>query len=89
MDPEEQELLNDYRYRNYSSVIEKALRNFESSSEWADLISSLGKLNKKEDDTVVPEHSDDHCDPQVEDIWARSGCARLCCCLARAPSWDT
>ncbi|KAM4701432.1 protein DOP1B [Discoglossus pictus] len=46
MDPEEQELLADYRYRNYSSVIEKALRNFESSSEWADLISSLGKLNK-------------------------------------------
>ncbi|KAL1787839.1 dopey-2 isoform X1 [Sigmodon hispidus] len=46
MDLEEQELLNDYRYRSYSSVIEKALRNFESSSEWADLISSLGKLNK-------------------------------------------
>uniref|UniRef100_A0A1A8CSR2 Dopey family member 2 n=1 Tax=Nothobranchius kadleci TaxID=1051664 RepID=A0A1A8CSR2_NOTKA len=46
MDPEEVELLNDYRYRNYASVIEKALRNFESSSEWADLISSLGKLNK-------------------------------------------
>ncbi|KAJ8388524.1 hypothetical protein AAFF_G00132380 [Aldrovandia affinis] len=46
MDPEEQELLNDYRYRGYSAVIEKALRNFESSSEWADLISSLGKLNK-------------------------------------------
>ncbi|XP_074550319.1 protein DOP1B [Halichoeres trimaculatus] len=46
MDPEEAELLNDYRYRNYASVIEKALRNFESSSEWADLISSLGKLNK-------------------------------------------
>ncbi|XP_044526206.1 protein dopey-2 [Gracilinanus agilis] len=46
MDPEEQELFSDYRYRNYSSVIEKALRNFESSSEWADLISSLGRLNK-------------------------------------------
>lgn len=46
MDPEEQELVGDYRYRNYSSSIEKALRNFESSSEWADLISSLGKLNK-------------------------------------------
>ncbi|XP_072471021.1 protein DOP1B isoform X2 [Notamacropus eugenii] len=46
MDPEEQELLGDYRYRNYSSAIEKALRNFESSSEWADLISSLGRLNK-------------------------------------------
>uniref|UniRef100_A0A3Q2PRF8 DOP1 leucine zipper like protein B n=1 Tax=Fundulus heteroclitus TaxID=8078 RepID=A0A3Q2PRF8_FUNHE len=46
MDPEEAELQNDYRYRNYAAVIEKALRNFESSSEWADLISSLGKLNK-------------------------------------------
>ncbi|XP_048879071.1 protein dopey-2 isoform X1 [Brienomyrus brachyistius] len=46
MDPEEQELQNDYRYRSYSAVIEKALRNFESSSEWADLISSLGKLIK-------------------------------------------
>ncbi|KAJ7320563.1 hypothetical protein JRQ81_020074, partial [Phrynocephalus forsythii] len=46
MDPEEQDLLGDYRYRNYSSAIDKALRNFESSSEWADLISSLGKLNK-------------------------------------------
>lgn len=46
MEPEEQELLHDYRYKNYSSGIEKALRNFESSSEWADLISSLGKLNK-------------------------------------------
>ncbi|XP_066474998.1 protein dopey-2 [Tiliqua scincoides] len=46
MDPEEQELLGDYRYRNYSSAVDKALRNFESSSEWADLISSLGKLNK-------------------------------------------
>lgn len=46
MDPEEQELQNDYRYRHYEGVIEKALRNFESSSEWADLISSLGKLNK-------------------------------------------
>ncbi|XP_053295219.1 protein dopey-2 [Pleuronectes platessa] len=46
MDPEELELQNDYRYRSYTGVIEKALRNFESSSEWADLISSLGKLNK-------------------------------------------
>ncbi|XP_034417506.1 protein dopey-2 isoform X2 [Cyclopterus lumpus] len=46
MDPEELELQSDYRYRSYAAVIEKALRNFESSSEWADLISSLGKLNK-------------------------------------------
>uniref|UniRef100_A0AAV2JWV7 Dopey N-terminal domain-containing protein n=1 Tax=Knipowitschia caucasica TaxID=637954 RepID=A0AAV2JWV7_KNICA len=35
-------------YADFSvgQVIEKALRNFESSTEWADLISSLGKLNK-------------------------------------------
>lgn len=46
MDPEELNLINDYRYRSYSSTIDKALKNFESSSEWADLISSLGKLNK-------------------------------------------
>ncbi|XP_012586331.1 PREDICTED: protein dopey-2 [Condylura cristata] len=46
MDPEEKKLLHDYRYKSYSSGIEKALKNFESSSEWADLISSLGKLNK-------------------------------------------
>ncbi|XP_059895232.1 protein dopey-2 isoform X2 [Gadus macrocephalus] len=46
MDPEEADLQNDYRYRSYGVVIEKALRSFESSSEWADLISSLGKLNK-------------------------------------------
>lgn len=52
MDPEELELQNDYRYRNYAAVIEKALRNFESSSEWADLISSLGKLIKVCSDAV-------------------------------------
>lgn len=52
MDPEEVELQNDYRYRNYAAVIEKALRNFESSSEWADLISSLGKLIKVCNDAI-------------------------------------
>ncbi|XP_067897247.1 protein dopey-2 isoform X2 [Heterodontus francisci] len=46
MDQEELNLINDYRYRSYSATIDKALKNFESSSEWADLISSLGKLNK-------------------------------------------
>uniref|UniRef100_A0A4W3K3C2 DOP1 leucine zipper like protein B n=1 Tax=Callorhinchus milii TaxID=7868 RepID=A0A4W3K3C2_CALMI len=46
MDQEELDLINDYRYRNYAATIDKALKNFESSSEWADLISSLGKLNK-------------------------------------------
>lgn len=46
MDPEEQELLSDYRYRNYSSVIEKALRNFESSSEWGRISYLLGEAQQ-------------------------------------------
>ncbi len=43
---EECELLGDSKYRAYISQVEKALKNFESTSEWADLISALGKLNK-------------------------------------------
>ncbi|CAF0777344.1 unnamed protein product [Brachionus calyciflorus] len=39
-------LQSDSKYKNYVSSIEKSLKNFESSSEWADLISSLGKLKK-------------------------------------------
>jgi hypothetical protein len=39
-------LNNDSKYKAYSSSIEKALKNFESSTEWADLIASLGKLKK-------------------------------------------
>ena len=43
---EECELLGDSKYRAYISQVEKALKSFESTSEWADLISALGKLNK-------------------------------------------
>ena len=43
---EEINLLSDSRYKNYVTSIEKCLKNFESSTEWADLISSLGKLKK-------------------------------------------
>ena len=43
---EECELLNDSKYRSYITQIEKALKSFDSTSEWADLISALGKLNK-------------------------------------------
>ncbi|XP_077875799.1 protein DOP1A isoform X7 [Ictidomys tridecemlineatus] len=46
MNTEEVELLSDSKYRNYVAAIDKALKNFEYSSEWADLISALGKLNK-------------------------------------------
>ncbi|XP_075779932.1 protein DOP1A isoform X2 [Pelodiscus sinensis] len=46
MNTEEVELLSDSKYRNYVAAVDKALKNFEYSSEWADLISALGKLNK-------------------------------------------
>ncbi|XP_075859272.1 protein DOP1A isoform X5 [Microcebus murinus] len=46
MNTEELELSSDSKYRNYVAAIDKALKNFEYSSEWADLISALGKLNK-------------------------------------------
>uniref|UniRef100_A0A1A9UIY9 Uncharacterized protein n=1 Tax=Glossina austeni TaxID=7395 RepID=A0A1A9UIY9_GLOAU len=43
---EEKRLMTEARYRTYMSNIDKALKNFEYSSEWADLISALGKLSK-------------------------------------------
>lgn len=50
MDKEKMSSLDDAhlqpKYRQYVSAIDKVLKSFESSSEWADLISALGKLNK-------------------------------------------
>ncbi|XP_076054821.1 protein DOP1A isoform X3 [Oratosquilla oratoria] len=43
---EEYELLGDPKYRGFVAAVDKTLRNFENTSEWADLISTLGKLNK-------------------------------------------
>ncbi|XP_058838308.1 protein dopey-1 homolog isoform X2 [Topomyia yanbarensis] len=43
---EEYDLMKQSKYRVYMSNIDKTLKNFEYSSEWADLISALGKLNK-------------------------------------------
>ena len=43
---EESQLLADSKYRAYVANTEKALKGFESTSEWADLISTLAKLNK-------------------------------------------
>lgn len=42
----EYELMKDSKYRMYVAAVDKALKNFEYTSEWADLISALGKLNK-------------------------------------------
>lgn len=43
---EEYELMKDSKYRVYVTAVDKVLKNFEYTSEWADLISALGKLNK-------------------------------------------
>ncbi len=43
---EEYELLGDSKYRSYMSLVDKALRAFEYTTEWPDLIAALGKLNK-------------------------------------------
>ncbi|XP_070151430.1 protein DOP1 homolog isoform X2 [Polyergus mexicanus] len=43
---EEYELMKDSKYRVYVNAVDKALKSFEYTSEWADLISALGKLNK-------------------------------------------
>ncbi|KAL1518230.1 hypothetical protein ABEB36_001886 [Hypothenemus hampei] len=43
---EEYDLMKDSKYRMYVAAVDKALKNFEYTAEWADLISALGKLNK-------------------------------------------
>ena len=43
---EEFDLLGDSKYRSYMTQIDRALKGFESTSEWADLIAALTKLNK-------------------------------------------
>uniref|UniRef100_A0A914HFY8 Dopey N-terminal domain-containing protein n=1 Tax=Globodera rostochiensis TaxID=31243 RepID=A0A914HFY8_GLORO len=37
---------NTSKYRAYASAVDKALKSFESTTEWADLIAALGKLGK-------------------------------------------
>ena len=43
---EELNYLSDGKFKQYGTAVDKALKSFEYSSEWADLISCLGKLNK-------------------------------------------
>ncbi|XP_065649698.1 protein dopey-1 isoform X2 [Hydra vulgaris] len=43
---DEAKLSSDPKYKQFIAAIDKALKTFEYSSEWADLISCLGKLNK-------------------------------------------
>lgn len=50
---EEYELMKDSKYRMYVAAVDKALKNFDYTSEWADLISALGKLNKVKGSLVI------------------------------------
>ena len=34
------------KYKQFSAAVERALKSFELSTEWHDLISSLARLNK-------------------------------------------
>ena len=43
---DEQKLMTDTKYKQFIAAVDKTLKTFEYSSEWADLISCLGKLNK-------------------------------------------
>lgn len=40
------EFHSELKYRQFASAVERALKSFELSSEWPDLISSLARLNK-------------------------------------------
>jgi hypothetical protein len=46
MSSDEVSLLNDGRYKNFIATLEKVLKQFEYSSEWADLITNLVKVKK-------------------------------------------
>ncbi|CAF0958288.1 unnamed protein product [Adineta steineri] len=46
MPSDEVALLNDGRYKSFIATLEKVLKQFEYSSEWADLITNLVKVKK-------------------------------------------
>lgn len=43
---DEYDLVSDSKYRSYVAQVDRALKGFEYTSEWADLVNALGKLNK-------------------------------------------
>jgi hypothetical protein len=43
---EEYDLLEDPKYRSYITQVDRCLKYFESTTEWADLIAALSKLNR-------------------------------------------
>jgi len=43
---EDGDFRGETKYKQFSAAVERALKGFEVSTEWPDLISSLAKLNK-------------------------------------------
>ena len=46
IDEDEMAYVSDTKFKQFGTAVDKALKSFEYSTEWADLISCLGKLNK-------------------------------------------
>lgn len=46
-------LMNSSKYRAYVAAVDKALKAFEATNEWADLISALAKLSRVRIDTKL------------------------------------
>ena len=46
LDDDEVAYGSDAKFKQFGTAVDKALKSFEYSTEWADLISCLGKLNK-------------------------------------------
>ncbi|CAG0880262.1 unnamed protein product [Darwinula stevensoni] len=59
------------KYKTYVSAVEKSLRLFEGTSDWPDVISALGKLNR-----VIIQHGKTGVVPRVNLV-----CKRLAQCL--------
>lgn len=49
----DEEFRGEAKYKQFSAAVERALKGFELSSEWHDLISSLARLNKVRTCTCV------------------------------------
>ena len=46
VDDDEMAYGSDAKFKQFGTAVDKALKSFEYSTEWADLISCLGKVNK-------------------------------------------
>lgn len=63
------------KYRAYVSAVDKALKSFEATTEWADLIAALGKLGKVRASSALKVRDEAFANP-FEFSWA---CAKPVC----------